>query len=1074
MADLNKIVRQVEYRSDTSGLDRVSAAADKASAATKKLSDTASTLSTTTEKADKSALNVAAQLDRLSKAADPAQKALAAVERQQRLIDAATKQGQPIRQEWTNALSVLKARHEELTKATAEHTASVGLNRVQLMEASHVAKSFADSLIAGASPLRALSLEGGRIAQIFAEGSGGVGGTLKAMGATVGRLATGWLGLGVAVATGAGLAAAAILRFQSQQDRLTLSLNGAGRYAGVSTSGLTAIANAGGARNPALGQGGATDITAQLAATGRISAAIMPGILDLVSPYARGTGQDLTKAGEELAKAFADPGKGAEELNGKLGFLDDKTKQLIASFERQGDLLGAQQVLLGKAADEAARMTDTTWSLSKAWDGFTSSLGRGANAFASNVHRTFAPTLSDKLADAESAAREYGGLTSDRADENLSNLRLGVAYQEYGNTRAVAGAASDKATNDLSLLVGEAIRKAVPELDKSQELSDTLKLLTDALNNPEALGKVKGGAGAVSLAQGRVQTQYDLSDPLLRIRQDNALAVQAAQADTDAERTLVEARRAELEVLRQTGDATQATAKSLGVWNEEIAKSNRASEDALRQSQQNLDTSLMRPFERGAAQIRFRYEENLRRVVPNRVSALSPSDNDFTALDSFGDLSSAKNAFGGKRGSRISGADDAFLFAYKRSLVPPRYDDHFAVPAAAATAGAAPVGGYAPAAARFAPGNINVASTAAANYTNEYGRNLGAYYNTETLAKLQASNDELDRNAKLLRIRTAMFGEDTAAIQKAVAAQELWNSLALDDEAIRALGPERVAKITSAIKDQTAAQVKLNREQQQYDQFASASNAFQNLGDNVVGNFGSEFGDLFNANPRNLVSQLKTGDQAGYYAGQLSGSAVKQKIFMAKAGDFLRNLAFQQGIGMIQKGLFGSGQYGTPGYQSGLFGGLFNSALGGIGSLFGGGASGGAGGGGLAGVTSLFSSGFAFANGGVMTSAGPLPLRRYAAGGVADSPQLAMYGEGSKPEAFVPLPDGRSIPVAMKGGGGQNISLGGHTIVIQGNADDKTAALMDQKLAAANRQMMADLQRNFGNMQAKWQQRNGS
>jgi lambda family phage tail tape measure protein len=59
-----------------------------------------------------------------------------------------------------------------------------------------------------------------------------------------------------------------------------------------------------------------------------------------------------------------------------------------------------------------------------------------------------------------------------------------------------------------------------------------------------------------------------------------------------------------------------------------------------------------------------------------------------------------------------------------------------------------------------------------------------------------------------------------------------------------------------------------------------------------------------------------------------------------------------------------------------------------------------------------------FANGGIMTGDGPMPLRKYAAGGIANSPQLAMFGEGSMPEAYVPLPDGRRIPVAMKGGGG--------------------------------------------------------
>ncbi|KVQ35787.1 hypothetical protein WK03_35555 [Burkholderia cepacia] len=56
----------------------------------------------------------------------------------------------------------------------------------------------------------------------------------------------------------------------------------------------------------------------------------------------------------------------------------------------------------------------------------------------------------------------------------------------------------------------------------------------------------------------------------------------------------------------------------------------------------------------------------------------------------------------------------------------------------------------------------------------------------------------------------------------------------------------------------------------------------------------------------------------------------------------------------------------------------------------------------------------AFANGGVMTQFGVMNLRKYANGGIANSPQMAIYGEGSSPEAFVPLPDGRSIPVTMR------------------------------------------------------------
>jgi hypothetical protein len=82
--------------------------------------------------------------------------------------------------------------------------------------------------------------------------------------------------------------------------------------------------------------------------------------------------------------------------------------------------------------------------------------------------------------------------------------------------------------------------------------------------------------------------------------------------------------------------------------------------------------------------------------------------------------------------------------------------------------------------------------------------------------------------------------------------------------------------------------------------------------------------------------------------------------------------------------------------------------------------------------------GFTFAGGGIMTGDGPMPLKTYARGGIANSPQLAMFGEGSKPEAYVPLPDGRRIPVAMQGGGGGNttvnVSVDAKGSQVQGNA----------------------------------------
>lgn len=89
---------------------------------------------------------------------------------------------------------------------------------------------------------------------------------------------------------------------------------------------------------------------------------------------------------------------------------------------------------------------------------------------------------------------------------------------------------------------------------------------------------------------------------------------------------------------------------------------------------------------------------------------------------------------------------------------------------------------------------------------------------------------------------------------------------------------------------------------------------------------------------------------------------------------------------------------------------------------------------------------FAFENGGIMTNQGAIPLKAYADGGVASSPQLALYGEGSMPEAYVPLPDGRTIPVTMKGQGGS----GNVVINVQNNTSEDISAEQISEMTRTN------------------------
>ncbi|MEK4034536.1 hypothetical protein WOC76_11150 [Methylocystis sp. IM3] len=217
-----------------------------------------------------------------------------------------------------------------------------------------------------------------------------------------------------------------------------------------------------------------------------------------------------------------------------------------------------------------------------------------------------------------------------------------------------------------------------------------------------------------------------------------------------------------------------------------------------------------------------------------------------------------------------------------------------------------------------------------------------------------------------------------------------------------------------------------------------------------------------------LNESAKGFNEAYNHIGQTVSGALKDLVHGGKPGDVLKKFGSGFGDNMLDAALTGSGPFakmfkmeGKDGAMGGLFGGLAQLITGGknvgsmdvkagvvnvagassdligkagkaLGGLFpGAGSSDSAaadsGGGFFSGIGDWFANTFKFADGGIMTSHGALPLRRYAAGGIANSPQLALFGEGSGPEAYVPLRDGRTIPVSMQGmGGGARVTVNNH------------------------------------------------
>jgi hypothetical protein len=121
------------------------------------------------------------------------------------------------------------------------------------------------------------------------------------------------------------------------------------------------------------------------------------------------------------------------------------------------------------------------------------------------------------------------------------------------------------------------------------------------------------------------------------------------------------------------------------------------------------------------------------------------------------------------------------------------------------------------------------------------------------------------------------------------------------------------------------------------------------------------------------------------------------------------------------------------------------------------------GGGGILG--GLFSFLFPFANGGIARNGKPVPLKKFASGGVSRT--AAIFGETGRAEAAVPLPDGRRIPVDLRtpdirrssGGpaGGGTINVDGTFVVKNGNlvplVSGVSGVVAGKQIRSANRQL---------------------
>lgn len=597
------VVRRLTVQGQSVGLDRLQADLKAVSGAQGEVATSSARLVSATTSVERSTLSAQRSLDNMTRSLDPLSKALAQQERLQRAVGAAQGQGVTLSAANERAIANAAARVEELRAATEKHTASVVLNRAQMMESVHVLKSLADETIATGNPLRALALEGGRIAQIFSEGSGGVSGTLKGFGTAISGLippsvAAGGAILGIAVA-----ASTAALAWEDSQRKLAASLEGTGRSAGSTLDQLNAVAEAG-AKAGHISTSQGRELAGGFAQAG-ISASQNQALIGLTPAYARATGQDVGDAGKALADAFADPEKGADTLNKQFGFLNDRIATQIHQAEAAGNLEAARQTELAAFAASLKDVTDHTWTLSRLFDqakinvsSFVDDFGKqAAIALGGQTHGQELQSLKDRLPYTSNALPGY--FNTDFVTKEINRLQQLVDQQAKTDTTTAARRKAEADANTLSLQARDVIRGALPGIERDETFASQSDILRRVLANPGGLAN----QGATSQALGNMTVQHAFSDPLTVVQKDAELARASVDAFSLAERAAVDARRAELQVLRDSGDTAKATAAAHEALNLAMAKARSDAEDRLETSKQDLAMVGMTPFQRGLREI---------------------------------------------------------------------------------------------------------------------------------------------------------------------------------------------------------------------------------------------------------------------------------------------------------------------------------------------------------------------------------------------------------------------------------------------------------------------------------------
>lgn len=386
------------------------------------------------------------------------------------------------------AQAMARQRFDETARAMQAGGVSAGMMRQRMMALNYTVNDTIASLASGGSPLTILLQQGPQVADAW----GGIGPLFRSVGAAM----MGTAGIVTALAGAVVVGGLAWLSYDRSTRAVATALQGAGRQSGATRAELEASAISA-AEAGKVSVSAAREMQVAFLATGRVGAEEMGRAIAISRDFAVTMGVETADGARQLASALADPIRGFDQINERLAFLDDRTRQYVRTLVEQGNRTEAQRVLLERLkpaladAEQSVNALSRAWNwvarnASDAWDAMGKAIDRAVNGRNATEELQLRLWQRGQLQD---NMRRNGGempLMLPQVEARIAELerQLGIERQRTAAAQAEARA------NARSVAAGEAARDLMPGARELERLQAQQAALRAALDDPLARSKL--------------------------------------------------------------------------------------------------------------------------------------------------------------------------------------------------------------------------------------------------------------------------------------------------------------------------------------------------------------------------------------------------------------------------------------------------------------------------------------------------------------------------------------------------------------------------------------------------------